>query len=72
MGRRTRRRNIDARLTAPPPATQTARVHVSDETWADFRRLIGDRHASEALGELVEREVQRWHAARLDDTDLVA
>ncbi len=42
-----------------------ARVSVTDEVWVDFRAAIGFRPISEALGELVEREVQRYRSQRL-------
>jgi hypothetical protein len=42
-----------------------ARVHVSDEVWADFRSLAGYRPISEVLGELVLRDVERYRSRRL-------
>lgn len=44
-----------------------ARVHVSDETWQQFRGIAGYRSISEILGELVEREVLNAQSARLRD-----
>jgi predicted CopG family antitoxin len=38
-----------------------ARVRVSEDTWAEFRRLAGAKSVSEVLGRLVEREVSRVH-----------
>lgn len=32
-------------------------VRVDDETWAQYRRLLGDRSVAEALGGHVEAEV---------------
>jgi hypothetical protein len=34
-----------------------ARVHVSDETWATYRAVLGPTPVSVALGRLIEREV---------------
>lgn len=67
MGRRSRRRTPDDRLAAPPPASQTARVRVSDEMWRGFRQAIGDRPASQVLAGYVEAEVSAWLAAQLAD-----
>jgi hypothetical protein len=47
-----------------------ARVSVSDDVWADFRGAIGSRPISEALGELIEREVQRYRSRHLHDGQL--
>ncbi len=49
-----------------------ARVAVSDDVWADFRAAIGRRPISKVLGELVEREVQRYRSRRLRDGELDA
>ncbi len=42
-----------------------ARVHVSDEVWAEFRRAAGNTPMSQVLGRLVEREVERDRARRI-------
>ncbi len=42
-----------------------ARVHVSDEVWAEFRRAAGNTPMSQILGRLVEREVERDRARRI-------
>ena len=42
-----------------------ARVHVSDDVWAEFRRAAGNTPMSQVLGRLVEREVQRDRARRI-------
>jgi len=42
-----------------------ARVHVSDEVWAEFRRAAGNTPMSQILGRLVEREVQRDRTRRI-------
>lgn len=47
--------------------TRMARVAASDDVWTDFRAAIGSRPISEALGELVEREVERYRSRRLRD-----
>ncbi|MCP9492034.1 MAG: hypothetical protein MSC31_19485 [Solirubrobacteraceae bacterium MAG38_C4-C5] len=47
-----------------------ARVAVTDEVWADYRALLGSQPIAHALGELVEREVDRHHARRLRDGEL--
>lgn len=49
---------------------QTARVRVDDETWADFRSLLGERSVAEALGSHVEREVARWQFERASHAEL--
>jgi hypothetical protein len=40
-----------------------ARVAVTHDVWIDFRRAIGGRSIAEALGDLVEREVERYRSA---------
>jgi len=42
-----------------------ARVHVSDEVWAEFRLAAGNTPMSQVLGGLVEREVERDRARRI-------
>ena len=42
-----------------------ARVHVSDDVWAEFRRAAGNTPMSQILGRLVEREVERDPARRI-------
>ena len=42
-----------------------ARVHVSDDVWAEFRRAAGNTPMSQVLGRLVEREVERARARRI-------
>ena len=42
-----------------------ARVHVSDEVWAEFRRAAGNTPMSQVLGRLVEREVERDRVRRI-------
>lgn len=42
-----------------------ARVHVSDDVWAEFRRAAGNTPMSQILGRLVEREVERDRARRI-------
>jgi len=42
-----------------------ARVHVSDEVWAEFRRAAGNTPMSQILGRLVEREVERDRTRRI-------
>jgi hypothetical protein len=73
MGRRNRQRqNTTAAAPAKPaaPATRMARVQASDDVWADFRALAGYRPIAEVLGELVEREVDRYRSRRLKDNTL--
>ncbi len=58
------------------PAWQTARVRVDDETWAEFRRSLGERSVAETLGAHVEGEVAQWrrrHASRaeLDEREVL-
>lgn len=47
-----------------------ARVAVADDVWTDFRAAIGHRRISEALGEIVEREVQHYRSERIRDRNL--
>lgn len=42
-----------------------ARVQVSDDVWAEFRRAAGNTPMSQILGRLVEREVERDRARRI-------
>lgn len=67
MGRRARRRA--AGTAASGSATHTrdhqARVNVSDETWREFRNVVGDGSNASYLGRLVEREVERERARRV-------
>lgn len=49
---------------------QTARVRVDDETWAEYRRSLGERSVAEALGMHVEREVAQWRRRRAAEVDL--
>ena len=60
MGRRSRKQ-ATGRAATRPAATRDhmARVHVSDEVWAEFRRAAGNTPMSHVLGRLVEREVER-------------
>jgi hypothetical protein len=69
MARRSRNRtrpetakNKDSRVER---RDRMARVHVSDDVWADFRAAAGQRPISEALGELVSRQVDRYRSKRL-------
>jgi hypothetical protein len=41
-----------------------ARVKVSDDVWVDFREATRNRSVAIALGDLVTREVDRYHARR--------
>jgi hypothetical protein len=78
MARRHRR---DKPYNQPPkPAASTrdrmARVVVTDDAWTDFRALAGNQSIATVLGELVEREVDRYRTRRLkadqlDDRELV-
>ena len=49
----------------PASRDHTARVHVSDEVWAEFRRAAGNTPMSQVLGRLVEREVERDRTRRI-------
>lgn len=66
MGRRARKQAPD-RAARRPPARRDhmARVHVTDEVWAEFRRAAGNTPMSQLLGRLVEREVERDRARRI-------
>lgn len=75
VGRGPRKRQVDAK-PAPPTRDRMARVAVADGVWSDFRALAGDPSIAQALGALVEREVERERARRvradeLDDQELV-
>jgi hypothetical protein len=53
-----------------------ARVYVSDEVWAEFRASAYPRSLNFVLGELVRREVERYHSRRVreglvDDRELI-
>jgi hypothetical protein len=53
-----------------------ARVHVSDQVWADFRASAYPRPLNFVLGELVGREVERYRSRRIreglvDDRELI-
>lgn len=53
-----------------------ARVHVSDQVWAEFRASADRRPISLVLGDLVQREVDRHRSQQLrqgslDDVELV-
>ena len=69
MGKRSRRRVVDV-PGAVPAVWQTARVRVDDETWAEFRRSLGERSVAEALGSHVAREVARWQRERASRAQL--
>lgn len=59
MGKRGRRQVAESNGLVKP-VWQTARVRVDDETWAEYRRMLGDRSVAEALGGHVEAEVAKW------------
>lgn len=51
-------------------------MKVSDDVWREFRAAVADESISVCLGELVEREVERYRAQRLregsaDDAELL-
>jgi hypothetical protein len=71
MGRRSRRRyNNPDHAPAARAASRIARVHVTDSTWSEFRRVIGDRSVAEVLGRYVELEVARAQHDRMSDADI--
>ena len=75
MGRRNRQRAQTTTAAKPPaktkpPATRMARVHATDDVWADFRKLAGDQPIAEVLGRLVAREVTRYRSRRLHENQL--
>ena len=45
-------------------------MHVSDSTWSEFRRAIGDRSVAEVLGRYVELEVARAQHDRMGHADI--
>lgn len=71
MGRRSRQKPRNRAQNPPPPQPvdarreRMARVAVADEVWAEFRAIVAYRPISAALGDLVEREVERHQAKRL-------
>jgi hypothetical protein len=69
MGKRSRRRAVEGPKRAGS-VWQTARVRVDDETWAEFRRSLGDQSVAEALGAHVEREVAAWRRRRATSAEL--
>lgn len=71
VGRRSRRRyNSPDHAPAGRAASRIARVHVTDSTWSEFRRAIGDRSVAEVLGRYVELEVARSQSERISDADI--
>lgn len=71
VGRRSRRRyNSPDHAPAGRAASRIARVHVTDSTWSEFRRAIGDRSVAEVLGRYVELEVARAQRDRLSADDV--
>jgi hypothetical protein len=67
MGRRSRRRTSSG--TPTPTRDHQARVKVSDDVWTDFREATRNSSVAIALGELVTREVDLYHARRVRDGD---
>ena len=66
MGRRSRKQAAErAARRSPARRDHMARVHVTDEVWAEFRRAAGNTPMSQLLGRLVEREVERDRARRI-------
>src|SRR4051794_39041896 len=66
MGRRSRRRGATSETGAPAHVRdRQARVRVSDEVWTDFQRSTAGRPIAVALGELVERRVDRYRARQV-------
>jgi hypothetical protein len=59
MGRRSRRRDGRQDVQARRPASRVARVGVDDDTWSEFRSIIGDRSVAGVLARYVELEVAR-------------
>lgn len=47
-----------------------ARVAVADDVWTDFRDAIYPRSVSDALGQLVAKEVDRYRSRRIKDNQL--
>ena len=71
MARRRRPKTKPAQPAKPkPPPTRMARVAVADDVWADFRDAIYPRSVSDALGQLVAKEVDRYRSRRLKDNEL--
>lgn len=59
MGKRGRERIRQASEAAVAPRDRMARVHVSDEVWAEFRAGLRGGSVSEGLGRMVENTVKR-------------
>ena len=72
MGRRTRRRAAAVATSNAGTSTRAhqARVNVSDETWREFRRVIGNDSIAAYLGRLVEQAVERNIARRIREGDV--
>lgn len=73
MARRRREKRRNAEPSSAPRATardHMARVHVTDEVWAEFRAAAGHRPVNVVLGRLVEREVARERSRRLKESEL--
>jgi predicted DNA-binding protein (UPF0278 family) len=47
-----------------------ARVHTTDEIWAEFKTSAGNESLSVILGELVARHVDQYRSRRLRDGEL--
>ena len=65
-------RVVPRRRAGPPRrvVTQTARVRVDDETWADCRHVLGERSVSAALGAFVELEVAAARTRRATRSEI--
>ena|SRR6266851_781416 len=71
MGRRTRQRAGTKANGAAVARDHMARVRVDEQTWREFRHVIGPATVSQRLSELVlrdlaERRRRRLHAGQLD------
>lgn len=69
MGKRGRRQAVELKPLAKP-VWQTARVRDDDETWAEYRRLLGERSVAVALGAHVEGEVAKWRRRQASREEL--
>lgn len=76
---RRRRKKVQARTRKPTATSESdhmARVHVTDTVWTEFRAAAGPLPLNIKLGELVQREVDRYRSRRLregqlDDQELI-
>ena len=76
MGRRARNRVRASNRDASAKRDRMARVRIDEQTWREFRQLVGPQPIAERLGELVSGEVAAHRRRRIregvaDDREVV-